>query len=158
MRADKPLEDCAKSLECRNEAYHIGLSSSTNVFRHWPEVMSQMRLHQYLSGLFSWDDSTHINPSIPQETIIVPSRLNCTAVTGSECADKVFRHFPMMLVPSIRPRRQQRIDTSSYIPYAHRLIIRSRYEQCALRIVVYTKHISCMTFQSCNDIPLRRTA
>ena len=37
---------------------------------------------------------THIKPSIEHDPMRVPSWLNVTAVTGSECAGRVFRVFP----------------------------------------------------------------
>jgi len=52
-----------------------GLSSSIRLFRHCPVAVSHIR-HK---------------PSKLQDTISVPSRLNCTAVTGSECAGNTLR-------------------------------------------------------------------
>ena len=51
----------------------------TRVFRHCPEAVSQMR-HR---------------PSNDEETMRLPSRLKCTALTGSLWAGRVFRHFPV---------------------------------------------------------------
>lgn len=67
------------------EAYQTGLSSSTIVLRHWPESVSQIRLEGWSTcSHLERGTSTHIKPSIAQETIRVPSWLNPTAVTGSE--------------------------------------------------------------------------
>ena len=52
-----------------------GLSSSIRLLRHCPVAVSHIR-HK---------------PSKLQDTISVPSRLNCTAVTGSECAGNTLR-------------------------------------------------------------------
>ena len=49
-----------------------------SVLRHCPEAVSQMRQR----------------PSYEEETMRLPSRLKCTAETGSECAGSVFRHLP----------------------------------------------------------------
>ncbi|KAI2803911.1 hypothetical protein BLOT_008050 [Blomia tropicalis] len=57
-----------------------GLSSSINVFKHCPEFVSHIRQR----------------PSYELDAINVPSRLKCTAETGSECAGNVFKHFPVL--------------------------------------------------------------
>jgi len=76
------------------KAHHMGLSSSTNVFRHWPDSASQMRLQIISQQLAVHIEFAYINPSIAHETTRVPSWLKLTAVTGSECAARTFKGLP----------------------------------------------------------------
>lgn len=98
-------------------------------------------------------NQTNIKPSIPQLTINVPSRLKCTAVTGSECADNVFRAFPTpQLYRSLSHSRHGRQNdqsshTSRHIPDDNRLIIRARDKEIGVRIIIYAKHITAMSLQ-----------
>lgn len=80
-------------IEVRN-TNQIGLSSSTRVFKHWPESASQIRLLT-IELKDHWKECyAYINPSIAHETIRVPSWLKLTAVTGSEWAGRTFKDLP----------------------------------------------------------------
>lgn len=74
--------------------HHIGLSSSTRVFRHWPDSASQIRLDVFREVSHRSHMNAYISPSIAQDTMSVPSWLKLTAVTGSEWAGRTFSDFP----------------------------------------------------------------
>ena len=78
--------------------HQIGLSSSARVFRHCPDSVSHIRLWTKMSvpPQHSPRFVSHINPSIEHEAMRVPSWLNVTAVTGSECAGSVFNVLPAL--------------------------------------------------------------
>jgi len=73
--------------------YQIGLSSSTRVFKHWPDSASQMRLLLMSEWSRPYMTNAYISPSIAQDTTRVPSWLKPTAVTGSEWAGRTFKSF-----------------------------------------------------------------
>ena len=88
---------------------------------------------------------------------MVPSRLKCTAVTGSECADSVFNAFPtwhhLIVRHHIRTTEEQtktthsQKRTSRYVPDDNRLVIRARNEKIGMRVVVDAKDVAAMALQ-----------
>lgn len=93
-------------------------------------------------------NGSYIRPSIAHETIRVPSWLNATEVTGSECAGRTLSVFPAMGVRKARCMDVTTDRTSSHIPDAYCFVKASGYKQIRVRIIVDTKHKARMALQT----------
>jgi hypothetical protein len=137
LRWKVEIHSCKKDTNVTNQ---IGLSSSTKVFKHWPDSASHIRL---VSCEYMMDNlylPTYIRPSIAQDTMSVPSWLKLTDVTGSEWAGSTFKGLPCP-VNSLNEQNQTRnYITSCNVPNTDSFIKSSGGKKIWIRIIVQTKN------------------
>lgn len=128
--------------------YQVGLSSSTRVFRHWPESASQRRLRGELSkGVKCYRIPLH-KPVHGTGNDQGPIQVKTDRSNGIRVGGKDFERFTWCSLSDTTVRSIASGSTSCDVPYPHCLIETARSKKVGFMIKVDAKHKVCVPLQN----------